>query len=57
MKYPKNNREFIFKITEERLKIMDNAEFVKIVKKEPDNNDIYIPITRNGKRVFLVVQK
>ena len=46
-----------FKISEEKLKIMDNAEFVKVVKREPKKEDVYVPITKNGKKFFLVVQK
>ena len=46
-----------FKITEEKLKIMDNAEYFKVVKKEPNEDDVYIPITRNGKKAFLVVRE
>lgn len=46
-----------FEISAEKLKMIDNAEFVKIVKKEPSKDDVYLPITRNGKRAFLVVQK
>jgi hypothetical protein len=46
-----------FKISEEKLKIMDNAEFVKVVKKEPKEDDVYVPITKNGKKFFLVVQR
>lgn len=51
------DKEVEFKITEDELQIMDNAEFFKIVKKEPKGDDVYIPITRNGKKCFLVVQK
>lgn len=43
-------------LSDEKLKMIDNSEFVKITKKvRPD--DIYIPITKNGKKAFLVVKK
>jgi hypothetical protein len=45
-----------FKMSAKELKIMDNAEFVKIERKDPGKNNVYVQITRNGKRVFLVVQ-
>lgn len=50
------NEKSEMKLSEEKIKIIDNAEFVKIVKKAgPD--DIYIPIRKNGKEAFLIVQK
>lgn len=50
------NEKSEMKLSEEKIKIIDNAEFVKIVRKAgPD--DIYIPIRKNGKEAFLIVQK
>lgn len=51
------NEKSEFEISAENLKVIDNAEFVKIVKREPRKDKVYIPITRNGKKAFLVVQK
>jgi hypothetical protein len=53
MRYKKNG----FQISDEKLKIINNAEFVKVVKKEPGNDDVYVPITRNGKKFYLIIQK
>ena len=39
-----------FKITEEKLKILDNAEFVEIVRKKPKGDVAYLPIHRRGWR-------
>ncbi len=39
-----------FKITEEKLRILDNAEFVEIVRKEPKGDVAYLPIHRRGWR-------
>ena len=39
-----------------KLKMIDNAEFVKIVKKEPSKDDVYLPITRKN-ILWLILNK
>jgi hypothetical protein len=43
----------------EKLRIIDRSRYIKIVKNEKDltENDIYVPIKKNGKTVYIVVQK
>lgn len=48
------------KITlDEKFKILDRSEYLKIVKKikDLDKNDIYIPIKTDGKTVYIAAQK
>ncbi len=43
----------------EKLKIIDRSRYIRIVKREKDlsENDIYVPIKKNGKKVYIVAQK
>ena len=40
----------------ERLKIIDRSRYIVIVKNEKHlkNNDVYVPIFKNGKKVYIV---
>ncbi len=43
----------------EKLKIIDRSRYIRIVKNEKDltENDIYVPIKKNGKTVYIVAEK
>ena len=43
----------------ERLKIIDRSRYIKIVKNKKylTENDIYVPIKKNGKTVYIVADK
>ncbi len=44
--------------TEEKLKIINNSRYIKIVKdkKELKQDSIYLPIRRNGQLAYIVVE-
>ncbi|SIM62288.1 hypothetical protein [Cuniculiplasma divulgatum] len=43
----------------EKLKIINRSRYIKIVKSEKDlkENDIFVQIKKNGKKVYIVAQK
>jgi hypothetical protein len=43
----------------EKLKIIDRSKYIKIVKKKEDlePDDVYIPIKKDGKTVYIVAQE
>ena len=43
----------------EKLKIIDRSRYIRIVrnKKNLTENDIYVPIKKNGKIVYIVAEK
>ena len=43
----------------EKLRIIGRSRYIRIVKNEKylGENDIYLPIKKNGKRVYIVAQK
>jgi hypothetical protein len=44
---------------DERLKILDNSRYIRIVKnlKDLTEDDVYIPIKKRGKTVYIVAEK
>lgn len=47
-----------FTITPEKLRILDRTKYIKIVKNKQKlkNTDVYIPIRKNNKIVYVVAQ-
>mgnify|MGYP001626227607 CR=1 FL=1 len=45
--------------TEEKLKIISNSRYIKIIKNKENlkQYSVYIPIKRNGQIVYVVVEK